>query len=169
MSSGYTEFYERISAPWRRKAGGAERLARIDNALRIAVAAAYVALLAWLAATHDAHLLRAVMVPALTFALVTVLRMMINADRPYEAHPIDPLIEKGTHGRSMPSRHMASATAIACALAWAAGPVWGVAGLAGCGAIAYVRIVGGVHFPRDIAVGAVLALLLAVCGYALIP
>lgn len=165
----YEHFYERVSAPWRNNGVGGTVLARIDAALRIAVAAGYGALLVWLFATGDQRLLRAVLVPAVTFALVTMIRAAINAPRPYEAHAIRPLIHKDTQGHSMPSRHMASATIIACTLFWAAGPVWGAVGFAACAAIAYTRIVGGVHFPRDIAAGAVMALLAALLGYLVIP
>lgn len=164
----YTDFYERIAAPWRHYKGGAALLGKLDNGLRIGIASAYCILLIALATTNDVRLLRAVMVPALCFALVSILRIMINEDRPYEAYPIHPLIYKDTHGCSMPSRHMASATVIACTICWI-NVLWGIVAFVACTSVAYVRIVGGVHFPRDIAVGAAIAVLFALLGFVLIP
>ncbi|MBQ9068934.1 MAG: phosphatase PAP2 family protein [Eggerthellaceae bacterium] len=169
MSKSYPEFYARISAPWRRNPEMAKLVERADAFLRVAVAGAYAGLLAWLAATSSGQLLRAFVVPLVTFGLVTAMRAFVNARRPYEAHDIAPLIHKDTQGKSMPSRHMASATIIACTLLWAAGLLCGTLGFAACGAIAYLRIVGGVHYPRDIVAGAGFALLCALLGYVAIP
>lgn len=165
----YTDFYTRISKPWRTKQNGAALLTRIDLWLRIAVAAAYIGMLLWLFVTQSPALLRAIVVPLTAFVLVTGLRIAINAPRPYEAFAIDPLIHKSTRGKSMPSRHMASATIIACTMLWALGPLWGVVGFIACVAIAYVRIVGGVHFPRDIAVAATISIVAAIVGFVVIP
>ncbi len=164
----YVDFYEKVSQPWRR-AGAEALLARIDAICRVAFAAAYAAILVWLAFTGDGRLPKAFLVPLATFCLVTVARAAIDAKRPYEMYPISPLVPKGTHGRSMPSRHMASATIIALTALWATGPAWGALGIAGCLVVAYARIAGGVHFPRDIAAAAIVACACAVVGYVVIP
>ena len=165
----YTEFYERISAPWRANPALRGALRSVDLALRIAFALAYLGLLNWLAYQGDyPRLERAFFVPAITFVAVTALRNAINAPRPYEAYPIDAVIPKETTGKSMPSRHMASATIIACTLWWVSVPA-GIVAAVGCAAIAYVRIAGGVHFPRDIAAAAAFSLACAAVGFLLIP
>ena len=161
----YTQCYERISQPFR-TAGATRALNVIDRALVYVFAAAYVVLLALLAIQGDARILRALAVPAVTFALVTALRLAFNRPRPYEACAIDSLVEKDTRGKSMPSRHMASAVVIACTFLWIWPPIGAVL-LVGCACIAFTRIVGGVHYPSDIAAATAIALAFAAIGYLL--
>lgn len=164
---GYEDWYERIARPFR-ASGPKKAIGLIDRALVAIVAAAYVALLAMLAVTADPHLLKALAVPAATFALVSVARAAIDEPRPYEAHAITPLVQKDTRGKSMPSRHMSSAVAIACTFAW----IWPASiavGAIACCLIAFTRIVGGVHYPRDIAVATLVALACAFIGFVAIP
>ena len=134
-----------------------------------AVYVAYPCLLVWLAyaaATGAAGaLLRAVLVPGISFVLVTVLRKEINAPRPYEVFDAAPVIPKDTRGNSFPSRHAFSIFVIAmtfcacCPLAWA-GPVMLAAGVL----LAVIRVVSGVHFPCDVVVGALLGMLAGFVG-----
>ena len=164
----YTDFYSKVSAPWRRLANGRDVLSGIDRALAWLVAAVYGVVLVWLVANGDARVWKAALVPAVTFVLVSVVRAGINAPRPYEAYRIDPLITKDTRGKSMPSRHMASVVIIACALAWI-DMRWGIGAVVGCAAIGYVRIASGVHFPRDIAAATALSLACAAVGFLVVP
>ena len=137
-----------------------------------AVYVAYPCLLAWLAyaaaigvAGAASELLRAVLVPGISFALVTVLRKAINAPRPYEVFDASPVIPKDTRGNSFPSRHAFSIFVIArtfcacCPLAWV-GPVMLAAGVL----LGVIRVVSGVHFPRDVVVGALLGMLAGFVG-----
>lgn len=137
-----------------------------------AVYVAYPCLLAWLGyaaatgATGAAGmLLRAALVPGISFVLVTVLRKVINAPRPYEVFDAAPIIPKDTRGNSFPSRHAFSIFIIAmtfcacCPLAWA-GPVMMAAGVL----LAVIRVVSGVHFPCDVVVGALLGMLAGFVG-----
>ncbi|WP_307981971.1 phosphatase PAP2 family protein [uncultured Senegalimassilia sp.] len=137
-----------------------------------AVYVAYPCLLAWLAyaaaagaAGAASELLRAVLVPGISFALVTVIRKASNAPRPYEVFGAAPVIPKDTHGNSFPSRHAFSIFVIAmtfcacCPLAWV-GPVMLAAGVL----LAVIRVVSGVHFPRDVVVGALLGVLAGFVG-----
>ena len=137
-----------------------------------AVYVAYPCLLAWLAyaaATGAAGaagmLLRAALVPGISFVLVTVLRKVINAPRPYEVFDAAPVIPKDTRGNSFPSRHAFSIFVIAmtfcacCPLAWV-GPVMLAAGVL----LAVIRVVSGVHFPCDVVVGALLGMLAGFVG-----
>lgn len=161
----YSQRYERISRPFR-TARGERTLSMLDKALVYAFAAAFVILLITLAALGDGRLLRAFVVPAATFALVTVLRIAVNRPRPYEACEIAPLIKKDTRGKSMPSRHMASSVVIACTFLWIS-PAIGAVLLVGCACIAFTRIVGGVHYPSDIAAATTIALVCACIGFLL--
>lgn len=164
----YTDWYEHTTAPLRAKPACAKALNVLDKALVIIVAAFYLGVLAWLAATADARLIRTALVPALGFIAETALRAAINAPRPYEVFPIDPLIKKDTRGKSLPSRHIFSAAIIAFALGWIE-PVWGIAAAIACAIVCLCRILGGVHFPRDVAAALLFASLCAGIGFILIP
>ena len=141
----------------------------LDKSLVAIIAFIYVISTAWLLFTGDIlRALRMICVPALTFILVTYLRARWNAPRPYELYDIDPIIRKDTRGLSMPSRHIASAVIIACALSWIHLD-WGVLAFVACAAVAFTRIVGGVHFPRDVAVAAAISLACGILGFVVIP
>lgn len=118
--------------------------------------------------TSAAFLVRCIVVPAVAFAAVSVFRRAYNAPRPYEALDIKPLIIKDTHGKSFPSRHAFSMFMIAVSwLAWQ--PIVGGVLLA-CGVImGVIRVLGGVHFPRDVVAGACAAIVAGLIGYVLIP
>ena len=164
--------YIRMTEALRARPALARGVSLANKVITNAVYVAYPCLLAWLAyaaatgVTGAAGtLLRAVLVPGVSFALVTVLRKAINAPRPYEVFEAAPVIPKDTRGNSFPSRHAFSIFVIAmtfcacCPLAWA-GPVMLAAGVL----LAVIRVVSGVHFPRDVVVGALSGMLAGFVG-----
>lgn len=163
----YEAWYQRISAPFRSHAA-ARAVNVLDKALVYLVAAAYAIMLAHLLVNGDGRLWKALLVPVATFALVTAVRAAADKPRPYEEHDIDPLIRKGTRGKSLPSRHLASAVIIACALAWVS-PALGAAAFLASAAVAFTRVVGGVHYPRDVAAAIALSLACGAVGFLIIP
>lgn len=157
----YPDWYQRISEPFRGEAAS-HAVNILDRGLVAAIAVAYVlVIMAQLATAGVFVALRLVVVPALAFVIVSYLRDRINAPRPYELFDIDPIIHKDTRGKSMPSRHVASAVAIACALAWVHLD-WGVIAFVASAVVVFTRIVGGVHFPRDVAAAVAIS---AACGF----
>ena len=92
------------------------------------------------------------LVPATGFVILSLFRKKINHPRPYEIWDIRPLLEKDSSGQSMPSRHVFSATIIsmACFHAWT---LIGIILLICSGLLALVRVLGGVHYPKDVLVG----------------
>lgn len=100
-----------------------------------------------------------VICPALGFSLVSWLRQSLNQPRPYEAWPIEPLIAKDTVGQSFPSRHVFSASVIGT-VALLNQPFLGGLILLVAAVLAVLRVLGGVHYPKDVAVGFVLGILL---------
>ena len=101
-----------------------------------------------------------VVIPGLGFFLVSFFRHRLNAPRPYEVLDITPLIHKDTRGNSFPSRHVFSVFVIDMAFWWVCPLLGGVFLVIGV-LIALIRVIGGVHFPRDVLVGAVMG---AACG-----
>ena len=98
-----------------------------------------------------------VFVPASGFVILSLLRKKINAPRPYEVWEIIPLLDRDSPGQSMPSRHVFSATIISMACLHASLSV-GVILLVLSALLGLVRVLGGVHFPKDVVVGYICAL-----------
>lgn len=98
------------------------------------------------------------LVPAVSFVLVSLFRKVYNAKRPYEIYGFKPLIEKDTKGKSFPSRHVFSIFVIGSSLLW----IYPYSGMLVCVmgvALAIIRVVSGVHFPKDVVAGAAIGIL----------
>ena len=144
----------------------------LNSVLTKAVYALYPLLLVYLAVYHltdkEPGFVPALLVPGISFVLVSIFRNWYDAPRPYEipgAKP--PLIKKDAPGKSFPSRHIFSIFVIAVTFFW----VWPVPGiLIGIAGIllAWSRVAGGVHFPRDVIAGALIGVFSGVIGYYLI-
>ena len=96
-------------------------------------------------------------IPASGFVILSFLRKKINALRPYEVWEIVPLLDRDSPGQSMPSRHVFSATIISMACLHASLSV-GLILLILSAILGLVRILGGVHYPKDVVVGYMCAL-----------
>ena len=128
----------------------------------------YPALLVYVALNYQELLLKMVVVPGVSFVAVSLFRRFHNAPRPYEALDIDPLIHKSTSGRSFPSRHIFSVFMIAMCYLRVFVPLGCI--LLVCGvAMGVIRVLGGVHYPKDVIAGAAVAILCAFIGLWLIP
>ena len=93
-----------------------------------------------------------VFIPASGFVILSFLRKKINAPRPYEEWTIKPLLDRDSPGQSMPSRHVFSATIISMA-SFHASLSLGVILLVFSAFLGVVRVLGGVHYPKDVVVG----------------
>lgn len=163
------ETYEAISRPFRANPRAGRWLVGVNKALTILGYVVYPLLLIEVAFAQDwMALAKFLIVPGTGFALLSIFRSRYNAPRPYEVLGIDPIIKKDTRGKSFPSRHTFSIMMIA--FTWCAWrlPVGISLVVLGC-VMAATRVVGGVHFPRDVVAGALFAALWAVIGYVLIP
>ena len=97
------------------------------------------------------------------FILVSIVRRIINAPRPYELYDFYTVPPKARRGRSFPSRHVFSAFLIA-GLAYTVS-LWLVIALLFVGiSIAIARVFLGFHFIRDVIAGALIGVLSAVLG-----
>ena len=175
------EGYERLARWFRARPRALRALVVLNGALRVTFYAAYAALLAALAiaaAREGAgpggwpgaglggslggwwRLGACVAVPAAAFVALSAYRRHRDAPRPQEALGITPLIAREGTGRSFPSRHVFSCFVIAGSWLVASVPV-ALALMALGVVVAAVRVVGGVHFPRDVLAGALVGL---ACG-----
>ena len=141
----------------------------LNSVLTKAVYALYPLLLIYLAVYHltdkEPGFVPALLVPGISFVLVSIFRSWYDAPRPYEIPGAEPpLIKKDAPGKSFPSRHIFSIFVIAVTFFWV-WPVPGILiGIAGV-LLAWSRVAGGVHFPRDVIAGALIGVFSGVIGY----
>lgn len=154
----YEDFYNKISLPIKNSPLKYKIFLFIYRYLVYLTVLIYMALLIYCLIQGLYHqLFNAVLTPAITFIVVTIVRRLINAPRPYKVYPIKPLIEKNKAGESFPSRHTLSITIIAMAglyIWWPAGVVLWVMSV--CMGIS--RVVAGVHFPKDVLAAAIISI-----------
>lgn len=152
------EGYARLTRPLRARPRLLRLVVGLNRGLTYAGYALYPLLLVLVGFADASSLCWFVLVPGVSFALLSLVRARINAPRPYEVLDIEPLIHKDTRGKSFPSRHVFSIFVIA--MAWLAFvPPVGAVLLVLSVLMAVLRVVGGVHWPRDVVAG-------ALCGMA---
>ncbi|MDO5548412.1 MAG: phosphatase PAP2 family protein [Eubacteriales bacterium] len=162
-----TQQYQKWTAPLRRHPKSISILTAANRATTAFVYAAYGVYLIFLLLQNRPLLPAAILVPGISFVLLSLYRDRTNAPRPYEALDIQPLIVKQTKGHSFPSRHVFSVFVIAVTIGiqnLCAGIVLGAVGVAIC----IIRVLGGVHFPKDVLAGMALGLLSGAVGFALV-
>lgn len=106
----------------------------------------------WLLAARDLRLFRFVLVPGAVFLLGTAARRAFHAPRPYQLASYEPVVHRGGTDDSFPSRHVFSAAVIAAAF-WYVFPPLGALLAVTALLLAPVRVLAGVHFPRDVLAG----------------
>lgn len=151
----YEQRYEQWAAPLRGRPGVVRALNIVNHGIVVVFYAAYALLLGWACVSDPWKLAPLVGVTAVGFAAVSFFRKRFNAPRPYECCAIAPLIARDGAGKSFPSRHAFSAFAIAASWFAASAPV-AVVLLVAAVVLAVCRVLGGVHFPRDVVVGALI-------------
>lgn len=164
----YEERYKSWTAPFRENEGLIKLIRGLNKALTYLGYISYPLLLVYSVVYAPQLMPRLILVPGIMFAAVTVFRSVYNSPRPYEAAKIDPIIKKDTQGKSFPSRHIFSMTMISMCYLYVYVPLGCI--LLFCSAVmAFIRVLGGVHFPRDVIGGALIAIAAGVIGLWLIP
>ncbi len=149
----------------------ARGLSLTNKAITGAIYIAYPALIIWMACTNNPTptILRAVLVPVISFVLVTLVRNLLNSPRPYEVFDRKSIMPKKTKGKSMPSRHVFSITIIAMTyFAYLPTPVVGIVLLVVSVVLAVIRVVTGVHFIKDVVCAMIIGVACGVLGYYII-
>lgn len=161
------ETYKKLMDRRREDPKGTRMMIACNKMLTAAVFLLYPLALGMLFVTQHPFAWRALFVPAVSFAGVSVFRKIWNAPRPYEKFGISPALKKETKGKSFPSRHVFSVFVIAVTAYYlypAAGAALAAAGIV----MALLRVLLGVHEPRDVAAGALVGIVSGLIGYYLI-
>lgn len=120
--------------------------------LPLVMLVAYPVLLVHVYFTDLQSLPKLVLVPMHVFLGVTLLRVIIDEQRPYERFDTPSVFGKTTKGKSFPSRHTASAFIIAMAFMyvdfW-----WGMLAMLIALLIELSRIMAGAHYIHDVLAG----------------
>ena len=155
------EAYERMFQKIRSMRYGVTVIRNLGETVTVLTAIFYAAALfvsVWRGKGKQAFLI--CLVPAVSVFVVSCFRNWWKAERPYEIYGFQPLFPKETKGKSFPSRHVFSIFVIGSTLYWFY-PLLGewicLMGIV----LAILRVMAGVHFPKDVLVGAAAGIL---CG-----
>lgn len=160
--SDYASWYEGLTAIFRKHPRLITALRLVTRVLTYLMYAVYPLFLLSLLLRFSwgNELALTVIIPGAAFVILSLVRKKLNRPRPYEVWNIQPLLVKDTKGQSMPSRHTFSASLISGCV-WIYYPRLGALLLVLSMLLALCRVLGGVHFPRDVIVGYLLGLVSA--------
>ena len=155
----YQEWYNHIAANIENKPFFLRLLRTFNRFMTVVMPIVYLTLLAttYFQEGLGKQVLIYVFVPTTGFVILSLLRKKINAPRPYEEWTIKPLLDRDSPGQSMPSRHVFSATIISMACFHASLSL-GIILLVLSAFLGLVRVLGGVHYPKDVVVAYICAL-----------
>ena len=155
----YQEWYDHIAGKIKNEPFLLSLLRTFNRFMTVVMPIVYLTLLAttYFQEGLGKQVLIYVFIPASGFVILSFLRKKINAPRPYEEWDIKPLLDRDSPGQSMPSRHVFSATIISMACMHASLPI-GMICLTLSAFLGLVRVLGGVHYPKDVVVGYICAL-----------
>lgn len=158
------ELYKKIAKSIGKYKYGHKILRWINNISTGLVYSIYPIYLLVLGINRDSRFWKLLFVPGISFVLLSIFRNYINASRPYEVYNITPIIDKDSEGKSFPSRHVFSVFVIAMTLYYISPPIGIGLFLIGI-VIGTMRVIGGVHFPKDVIFGAVVGILSGIVGW----
>lgn len=121
--------------------------------------AIYPCILAYLLIIQSPDIIPVLYKPLGAFAVVTIIRKLVNRPRPYETLNIKPLVAH-KKGESFPSRHAVSSMIIGL-VCFYINPILGIFGITVATIVCLSRIIAGVHYISDV----LTAILIAVIFY----
>ena len=155
----YQEWYDHIASKIENRPIFLSLLRTFNRFMTVVMPIVYLSLLAttYFQEGLGEQVLIYVFIPASGFVILSLLRKKINAPRPYEEWDIKSLLDRDSPGQSIPSRHVFSATIISMACLHAS-LTMGMICLTLSAFLGLVRVLGGVHYPKDVVVGYICAL-----------
>ncbi|MCR5668843.1 MAG: phosphatase PAP2 family protein [Lachnospiraceae bacterium] len=158
------EDYRHFSECIRNNKNGEWMMNLMDRLIVAITVASYPMLLVYLYQTDFEVFTRTLILPAVAFLVVSLFRRFFNQKRPYEVYDFEPVIHRKGTGKSMPSRHVFSIFMIAMCffqVDLSLGFTFCIMGTA----LALLRVYGGVHFVKDVIVGALVAIISGGLGF----
>lgn len=159
--------YEKITRPIHNNLYGVKILNFVNSIITKLVYCLYPILLIIIGINDDPRFWKVLLIPGVSFLLLSIFRNYYNAPRPYEVLDITPIIHKDTKGKSFPSRHVFSIFIISMAFYYII-PTMGIVLMVLGLVLGIVRVLGGVHFPIDVIVGGAMGILCGVIGFFII-
>ena len=157
--------YSDLSARIKNNSGLVLVLKVLDKAITYITVLLYLGLLIYsvflIPSQGGTLLYRSILIPGVSFIFISQFRKKLSAPRPYEVYGFTPALEKDTVGRSFPSRHVFSIFMVACTYFQVSIPIGIIIMIMGLG-LAVIRVVGGVHFIKDVVAGAIMAILIGI-------
>ena len=135
----------------------------LGKTITIAVYIFYPMLLVYLYYIKNTQFLKILLIPLVSFIVLSTVRYFLNMPRPYEKYDIKPLYNKKTKGKSCPSRHTFSAFVIGFSIMYVSVPLGTVITFLAI-ILAVTRVLCGIHFIRDVIWGLIAAVLSALMG-----
>ena len=139
-----------------------------ERIIEISVVAAYFASLIYALYTSAGKVLISAVTCLTALYLCTMIRVVADKRRPYEVYDYLPAIDKSTKGQSFPSRHLTSIAVIAISILSLNVPI-GIVFLCLTVIMGALRVLLGVHFIKDVAVGAAIGIIIGVVGMFVVP
>lgn len=136
----------------------------VQKGAEILIYLTYPVFLAVLFLSNNWFWAKSVVVCGVGFILVSLFRHFYNAPRPYQVYDIQPVINKNSNGKSMPSRHCFSASVIALSVSVIDLPLGIIIGVLAL-IIAVLRVAFGVHFIKDVLAGLIVGVVIGSVQY----
>lgn len=112
---------------------------------------------------HPVAVAELLIITGVPFIVVSVIRKIINAPRPYEVLEFYSKKPKAKRGQSFPSRHVFSVFVIATAL-MTCNVFLGLALILGGIILSVLRVILGIHFIRDVVAGGIIGIVSGAIG-----
>lgn len=119
----------------------------------------YAGVLLLLLIKKDSRIYAAILIPMISFLILSMVRSLINRERPYEKFETESVLPKEKQGQSFPSRHVFSIFVIAMTVLLGANLVWlGICLFLAGIVLGALRVLLGVHYISDVLAGAVVGI-----------
>lgn len=156
-------FYLKLYEPYKKDSTKKRRLNILDKIVTYSVFISFPVFLIIGFLMGKDFVLRLILTTFIPFVLLSFFRKLFNFKRPYEVFNITPVLDKDTKGKSFPSRHVFSAFLIGSSCLFV-NYYYGIFVLILGFLLMYIRVVGGVHFLRDVLFGMGFGILCGVTG-----
>ena len=160
--------YSKLSSNIKANSGLVKLVNYLDKTITIVTVILYLGLLVYsffFAKNGDYTIFyRSILIPGVSFIVVSIFRKIVSAPRPYEVYGFTPVISKDTVGKSFPSRHVFSIFMVAMTYLQVSNSGAVILFFMGI-VLAFLRVCGGVHFLKDVIAGAIIGIVCGILGY----